>query len=510
MRTLGLQAELALSLGLVMFAATLTLGAVLYQWNEQRLRDVLGGALQVEARARPGSAGRVVPGTVWWRVFRDGGARRVAGPPVAAGGAGPDAESAELARRARDLDRPLLLPGSPWSEIRFATPLGTGGDVAVARLPRDASARMRATPLVLTALFLVFDVVVFTAFGAVQARRRVVVPMQRLAAASRELGSGTFGGRLVEEGPREVALVAHTFNEMSEALEARTEDLEKAVRDLRESNRALREARSGLDRAERMAAVGRLASGVAHEVGNPMGALLAYLALVRRDAGLSDDARQHLGRASEQGERIRRILKQLLDFSKPPRPERVPLDLPALARESVELARTQTRLRGVAFSVDVEEAAPTARGDPGMVAQILLNLVLNAGDAVDPETGRIEVVVRGTVAKVRDGDDRAAAAAMRAAGGSREGLDAVECVVADNGPGVRPEDRERIFDPFFTTKPPGEGTGLGLANSRRLAEELGGHLELADAEEGVCSFRLVLPVAREERAPRGEGVRSPA
>ncbi len=510
MRTLGLQAELALSLGLVMFAATLTLGAVLYQWNEQRLRDVLGGALQVEARARPGSAGRVVPGTIWWRVFRDGGARRVAGPPSGAGAA-LDAESSELARRARELDQPLLLPGSPWSEIRFATPLGAGGDVAVARLPRDASARMRATPLVLTALFLVFDVIVFTAFGAVQARRRVVVPMQRLATASRELGAGTFGRRLAAEGPREVVDVAHSFNEMSEALECRTDDLEKAVCDLRDSNRALREARTGLDRAERMAAVGRLASGVAHEVGNPMGALLAYLALVQRDAALSDEAREHLGRASEQGERIRRILKQLLDFSKPPRPERVPLDLPALARESVELTRTQTRLRGVAFEVRVEDEVPTVCGDPGMVAQILLNLVLNAGDAVDADTGRVEIAVRGTVAKTREGEGRGEAAAMRVAAGSRAALDAVECVVTDNGPGVRSEDRERIFDPFFTTKPPGEGTGLGLANSRRLAEELGGHLELVESDAGGGAFRLVLPTAGsgEDTSPSGgAGVRA--
>jgi signal transduction histidine kinase len=378
----------------------------------------------------------------------------------------------------------------------------------VARLPRDASVRMRATPLVLTGIFLILDVLIFTTFGVVQARRRVVGPIQRLAAASREIGAGNFGSRLAEDGPREVREVSGAFNEMSGALESRTEDLEKAVRDLRESNRALREARTGLDRAERMAAVGRLASGVAHEVGNPMGALLAYLSLVRRDEELSHESHTHLERAAEQGERIRRILRRLLDFSKPPRPERVPLDLAALAQESAELAATQTRFRNLRFEVEVKADAPQALGDPGMVAQILLNLVLNAADAVDPEKGHIELSVRGTVAKTRPGETREQVAAIRGAGGNPDGLDAVECLVSDNGPGVGPEDRERIFDPFFTTKAPGEGTGLGLANSRRLAEELAGQLELAEAIAPFrCAFRLVLPVSGDAPARERAGVR---
>jgi signal transduction histidine kinase len=467
-RPVGLQAELALSLGLVMLAATLTLGTVLYQFNEKRLRGVLGGALHVEARARPGTAGFVVPGTIWWRVLRDGGAHQTAGPPMA-GRSAIDDERLALALRARERDLPLLHPGSPWSEIRFAVPLGSGGDVAVARLPREASARMRATPLVLTGVFLVLDVLIFTTFGVVQARRRVVGPIQRLAEASRELGAGTFGRRLVGEGPREVREVGQAFNEMSGALETRTEDLEKAVRDLRESNRALRDARSGLSRAERMAAVGRLASGVAHEVGNPMGALLAYLSLARGGQEICEGTRDHLDRAAEQGERVRRILKQLLDFSKPPRPERVPLDLVSLARESVELARTQTRFRNLQFEVEAEDCPSEVRGDPGMVAQILLNLVLNAADAVDPDHGRIHLAVRGTVAAMRAGESRDEVAALRSAAGNEAALDAVECVVSDNGSGVGP-----------------------------------GYLELVEpAAPFGCAFRLVLPAGRCVSPPSG-------
>lgn len=505
MRDVGLQAELALSLGLVMLAATLTLGTVLYQFNEQRLRDVLGSALRIEARARPRNEGSVVAGTRWWRVIHGDEAHRMSGPLEARQEA-IDPETLALARRAREADLPLLLPGAPWSEIRFAMPLGMGGDVAVARLPQAASLRMRATPLVLTAVFLLLDVVIFTVFGALQARRRVVLPVHRLAAASRELGEGSFGRRLEEEGPREIREVSRSFNEMSEALESRTADLEKAVRDLRVSNRALRDARDGLDRAERMAAVGRLAAGVAHEVGNPMGAMLAYLSLAERDSALAGDTKTHLGRAADQGERIRRILKQLLDYSKPPRPERIALDLEELARESVELASTQSRHRNLRFEVERVGEVPSVRGDPGMVAQVLLNLVMNAAAAVDDEQGVVVLRLQGTAAAARPGESVEEVAKLRR-GNPR--ADAVECLVLDNGPGIAEEDRERIFDPFFTTKAPGEGTGLGLANARRLAEELGGSLELGVAPAPfACAFRFVLPAHCEDDCGVRTGIRS--
>ncbi|NIR58128.1 MAG: hypothetical protein GWO02_00695, partial [Gammaproteobacteria bacterium] len=238
----------------------------------------------------------------------------------------------------------------------------------------------------------------------------------------------------------------------------------------------------------------------------------AYLSLAERDEGLGEEGRAHLTRAADQGERIRRILKQLLDYSKPPRPERVALDLAALARESVELAGTQHRYRDVDFRVEVEGELPEARGDPGMVAQVLLNLVINGADAA-LETGNaaaaVSLQLRPTALSARPGDDAAHVAQLRRNSGA---ADAVECLVADTGAGVPEDDRERIFDPFFTTKAPGEGTGLGLANARRLAEELGGRLELGPAGPSVAScgavFRLVLPARSASDCGARTGIRS--
>jgi signal transduction histidine kinase len=492
----GLLAEVVASLALVMLAAATVLALLLIQHNESRLRDLLGRALLAEARGQPATLAPLVPGTLWWRVDAHGGARAAGAatqPPI-------DAEGLALAARTRESRETLVQPGAPWAPIRFAAP-APNGDAWVARVPPNASFRLRAAPLALVAGLLVVDVAVFTAFGASLLRRRVVAPLARLADATRELAEGGFAARLPVTGPREAAAVAEAWNAMSEALAKRTAALEKAVVDLREANAALRVAQSGLDRAQRLAAVGRLAAGVAHEVGNPMAALLAFLDLVGRDPGLREDSRRHLARAAEQGDRVRRILRQLLEFSRPPRMDCVPLDLGALAEETVALVHAQRRYAGVRFEVVREGAPPNALADPSAVAQILLNLVVNAADAVVQEggNGAVQVCVRAAALALRGGADAAAASTRRAP-------DGVECCVADQGAGIAEGDRERLFDPFFTTKPPGEGTGLGLANSQRLAEELSGALELVEAPEGFRTGFVLRLVA--ERPASACAVRS--
>jgi signal transduction histidine kinase len=318
-----------------------------------------------------------------------------------------------------------------------------------------------------------------------------VLPLQRVAAAARALADGEASVRAPVDGVRETAAVAIAFNDMTEALEGRSSELEKAVAELRERNRSLREARLGLDRAERLAAVGRLAAGVAHEVGNPMGALLAFLELVKRDPGLGEASHSHLEKALRQGERVRSILRQLLDFSRPQPAKPEPVDLYALCCETASLVSAQRRYAGIDIQVDRQGDPPLVRVDPNGAAQILLNLLLNAADALcaDRPDPRIRVTIAAAPSPT----------IPRRRAGEGDGVgDAVVCRVADNGPGIAEEDRERVFDPFFSTKPPGEGTGLGLSNAQRLAEEFGGGLDLVDdAESSGTVFALCLPAHRE-------------
>ena len=375
--------------------------------------------------------------------------------------------------------------------------------MVAARLPAGASLQRGLAPSAVALAVLLGDLAIFLVFGATLLRGRVVLPLRRLATAARAIADGARGARVPVEGAREPAELAAAFNEMTSALEGREEALTKAVADLREANRSLRVAEAGLARAERLAAVGRLAAGVAHEVGNPMGALLGFVDLVGRDPGLSAAAQSHLERARQQVERVRTILRQLLDFSRPPRPHLAPTDLTAAAEEVLTLVRAQRRYQGVTFCVERDGEPPLALADASSVAQILLNLVLNAGDAVSASSppdatarsGSVIFRIRGAVLVRRAADEPGSVPPRRR-------QDAVECVVSDSGPGIAPEDRQRIFDPFFTTKPPGEGTGLGLANALRLAEEQGGTLELEEPPGGGgASFVLRLPCAGASRNP---------
>jgi signal transduction histidine kinase len=240
---------------------------------------------------------------------------------------------------------------------------------------------------------------------------------------------------------------------------------------------------------------------VAHEVGNPIGAIFALLDLASRDCEVSDATRDHLDRAGREGRRVGTILRQLLDFSRPPRATPTSLDLATLAEETVALVSAQRRYDGIRFDVRREGAQPPVVGDSSAVTQILLNLVLNAADAVaDASEPRVTLRVRQVPLQLRPGDVPQSAHERRAP-------DGVECVVSDNGSGIPEADRERVFDPFFTSKPPGEGTGLGLATAVRLAEELDGQLELAPPPEGDrTAFALRLPaVVPDGESPSARG-----
>lgn len=483
-RRRGLRSEVLLSLALLMGTAILVLGGLLLAAHESHVRQLhalAARSLLADARTPLPQLPESVLGMRWWWLDAAG---RVA--PRSEGAGAIDSFALQLGVEARAAGRPLFRAGRPWQAILFAAPVGTE-EVAVAWLPPVVS------PGVL-AIALFGALCVFTGFGAYVLRASVVRPLEQLAAAAGAIAAGELRARVPVDGPRETAELAQAFNRMTESLERRSEALEKAVAELRDSNQRLRETRAGLDRAERLAAVGRLAAGVAHEVGNPMGALLAFIDLAGRDAGLGPTGREHVARAMREGERIRRILHQLLDFASPPRGARVAIDLARLCEETAGLVRAQRRYAAIAIEVVAEAGAPPAFADPAAVSQIVLNLLLNAADALCQGTPqpRIEIHLRRATACLRAGDeDRAAAAA-------RSRSDAVECVVVDNGPGIAEEDRERVFDPFFTTKPPGEGTGLGLANAVRSAEELGGSLELlAAGTQAGASFVLRLPAHSE-------------
>jgi C4-dicarboxylate-specific signal transduction histidine kinase len=244
------------------------------------------------------------------------------------------------------------------------------------------------------------------------------------------------------------------------------------VVELQRTNAELASARESLLRSEKLATVGRLAAGVAHEVGNPLGAIGGYAELGRaRLAARGGDAEvaDWLERIAAETRRIDRTVRELLDFARPARPNLAPLALSASVEAALRLARVQPRFRDVEVGLALPPDLPPVLADDGRLGQLLLNLLLNAGDAMGGH-GQLRIAAR------RSGNT-------------------VELEMADGGPGIPAEDLGRIFDPFFTTKPPGEGTGLGLSVCHAIVESFGGEIAAGNREGGGAVFTVRLPVA---------------
>lgn len=313
--------------------------------------------------------------------------------------------------------------------------------------------------------------VLATVFGGWLLTRAVATPFERLLDAAASL-SGTDGLPLLGEGTG-LARAAVAFERVALALQQEQRALASKVEALTRADRALDQAQASLARSERLATVGRLAAGLAHEIGNPLGAISGYaeIARLRLPAASDPDLVTAVARVAEAAARIDRTIRDLLDFASPSEPRLAAVPLGRAIEATERLARVQARFRHVELVRRLDPALPPVLADEHQLTQVLLNLLLNAGDAM---SGQGRVVVSASL------EPDGAAVALE---------------VADSGPGIHPEHLPHLFDPFFTTKGPGEGTGLGLAISHRIVESLGGALTAGNGAEGGAVFRLRLPAA---------------
>jgi C4-dicarboxylate-specific signal transduction histidine kinase len=316
----------------------------------------------------------------------------------------------------------------------------------------------------------------------------------------------------------ELQTVADSVNALAERLIRDQRSLAENVESLDRTNQELLEARAQVIRAARMASTGTLASGIAHELGNPLGALLAYVDVARSRAEAEGGDTELLNSVRDEAIRIDRIIRSLLDFSRSKDAEAGSQRVWPVVERVRDLLEAQGRLEGLDCRWEVEEDVPPVLMDAQRLEQVLVNLMLNALDAVsDLESGWVRVSLRSDAGpgsllpRKRKGDPpginyahRRRVARMgekRAASPLLSSRRVVVLAVEDNGPGMPPEHLEEIFDPFFTTKEPGKGTGLGLALSAQLVEGMGGEIVAANRADGGAIFALRLPEAPPESKP---------
>ncbi|MGC4001562.1 MAG: ATP-binding protein [Anaeromyxobacter sp.] len=269
--------------------------------------------------------------------------------------------------------------------------------------------------------------------------RSVAGPVARLREGAARLAGGDLDTRIEIDTPDEFGALARQFNAMT---------------------RALKEHQAQLVQHEKLAGIGRLAAGVAHEINNPLGVILGYARLLRKKA--EGTAAEDLQVIEDETLRAKQIVDGLLDLSRPLQILPEPVDLRALCAEAVERLRAARVLDGV--EVELTGSART-RGHPQKLRQVVLNLIKNAAEAAGPG-GRVAVALA-------------------------EGADAARVAVSDSGPGLQGDALARVFEPFFTTKD--GGTGLGLAVSKGIVQAHGGEIEAGQAEGGGARFEVRLP-----------------
>jgi two-component system, NtrC family, sensor kinase len=361
-------------------------------------------------------------------------------------------------------------------------------------------------------LLVIADLLVFFLFGRWLLRSRVLFPLDRMIEEAEAIADGDYARRIPAAGSAELDRLSTSLNRMAGRLINHQMELSRNIESLESTNRDLTDARDELIRAEKMASLGQMAAGVAHEIGNPLSAVMGNVDLLRRrvegeSLGLADAT-------LEQVRRIDRIVKGLLDYARGREANVRPIDVNACVDTTLTLLETHPRMDGVTLASEPDPSLPAVVADPYQLEQVLINLLLNAADAME---GREERAVRVTTTHIRfeapvffptrrESDPPGIDYSHRRRFSRpqqvprlhpfRTGDRVVEIHVDDTGPGIPPELIDRIFEPFMTTKEPGKGTGLGLAIAARMIDGMDGTIRAGNTDSGA-RFTILLPACDE-------------
>ena len=284
--------------------------------------------------------------------------------------------------------------------------------------------------------------------------RTISRPLQRITLAAVQVTEGEYGTEVdLRKSNDEIGLLADSFNEMS--------------RKMADDIRQLQQLNEQLIRTEKLAAMGTLAAGVAHEVNNPLASISSLIQMMQSKDGLDERTKENLKLIQTQIQRITQVTKDMMDFARVRPAAKSWTDVNDIIEKSLRLASFDKSFQRLKIEKAFAENLPKVFADADQLQQVFLNLFLNARDAL-PESGELRIETRGENSEVR-------------------------IAVTDNGVGIKTEDAQKIFDPFFTTKPTGKGTGLGLAVCYGIITAHGGKIEVLPNNSRGTTFLIALP-----------------
>lgn len=322
--------------------------------------------------------------------------------------------------------------------------------------------------------------------------RFVYRPLSDLEAGAKRLSSGNLEQLIPERSTDEFGQVAKSFNSMTLALKHSQQELQAWAltleRKVNERTQELRVAEAEKARAEKLASVGLLAAGVAHELNNPLTGVLTFSHLLRKKMPEGSQDAEDLDLVIRETKRCAAIIRRLLDFAREKPPEKKFSDLNRIIENTIRIIEHPASFGDVSITLALDSELPLIWVDADLIEQVIMNMVVNAQHAVE-KGGDITIQTRRLLKAANDGIGKAQAPM-------------VEISVTDTGCGISKENLKRIFDPFFTSKEVGKGTGLGLSVSYGIVSAHGGTIEVESQIDEGSTFRIFLPVC----PPKGEGL----
>lgn len=376
-----------------------------------------------------------------------------------------------------------------WNQHRYflmAIPLTLEGKELAVGMVVDLSDiyRQQRTSQRFILLYLVANTLIFALIGFHRLSRLYLEPINRLVSMAEDYQEedGTFFP--VRKEDNELSTLSKSLNLMLTRISEDKKKLKKSVASLEKANSKLKKAQEEITRAEKLASVGRLSSGIAHEIGNPIGIVMGYLELLKQEDVSENERKEYITRTENEINRINTVIHQLLDLSRPSAQGTEHISVHDIILEIADVLKLQPLMTGTQLDLALKAENDVVVVDAGQLRQVFLNLAINAADAISSmekrENGRLAILTG--LADSLENEN------------ALEG-EALVITFKDNGPGIPEELIGNIFDPFFTTKDPGKGTGLGLSVSFMIIESFGGTIKAGNRASGGACISIFLPLA---------------
>ena len=353
------------------------------------------------------------------------------------------------------------------------------GSIAVAHSLVPYYARFRQAERSI-AVYICINILILTVVGFFRLVHVVVKPIDRLVRLTdqyHDIGQDLFAAG---SGGNEFGKLTTSLNSMLSRIKQDRKALQQHVEELDLANKQLQQNQQEMIRTEKLASTGRLAAGLAHEIGNPLGVVQGYLGLLAQSGSQSDEHREFIRRADQELQRVNELIRQMLDFTRVSHGEPELFSLHQLLASIVDTLRIQPVFTAIQLESRLDAESDTVYADQNQIRQVFVNCLLNSADAVaslHSDGGGI-VTVSTELTSAPAADDQTVLLCVR---------------IVDNGVGIAEDQLLAIFDPFYTTKEPGKGTGLGLSVSLSIIESAGGRMEMESIEGQGSVLSVFLP-----------------